>query len=186
MSRPSSYRAHLGETAAALVDGELGHGARESALAHLAHCPACRSAVDEQRRTKAMLAGTVAPQVPEELAARLRAIGSTSPLASRPPFSPAGSRPPTLAGSRRPGGRRPGSGRRRSRAWAAATGVATTLVLGLGTAFLAGGAPNEGPRVTPAVDRYAVEHAATTGGVGFPESAVEVAVTVSFEGTSAP
>ena len=30
--------AHLGELAAALVDGELGHEARDRALAHLAGC----------------------------------------------------------------------------------------------------------------------------------------------------
>lgn len=185
MSRPTSYRAHLGEIAAALVDGELGHGARETALAHLAHCQACRAGVDEQRRTKAMLAATPAPPVPAELTSRLLAIGSGSALGPLPPLPPAGHRPPTVAGPRRPSGRRPAR-RRRSRAWAAATGVATTLVLGIGTAFLAGGAPSEGPSVTPAVDRYAVEHAATTGGVGFPESAVGTAVSVSFEGAGAP
>lgn len=185
MSRPASYRAHLGETAAALVDGELGHAARESALAHLAHCRGCRIAVEEQRRTKALLARAATPLVPEELAARLRTIGLSSAPGAQRLVPPAG-RPPTAAGLRRPSGRRPGTARRRSRAWLTATGVATSLVFGLGTAFVAGGSGEKGPAVSPAVDRYAVEHAATTGGVGFPETAVGAAVSVSFEGAGAP
>lgn len=191
MTRSSSYRAHLGETAAALVDGELGHPAREAALGHLAHCQVCRIEVDGQRRTKALLAATVHPWVPDELTDRLRTIGSasrTTPAPGRPTLPPgvAGRRPATVAGLRRPSSRRPWSQSRRSRSWAAATGVAATLVLGLGTAFIAGGTPSGGPAVSPAVDRYAVEHAATTGGVSFPGSAVGAAVSASFAGSNAP
>lgn len=196
MTWPSSSRAHLGETAAALVDGELGHPARESAFAHLAHCPTCRTGVDGQRRTKALLAATTRPMVPEELTYRLRAIGSsplTTPPPGRPtlPPGPAGRRPSTVGGPRRPPDRRllsqsRWSHSRRSRSWVALTGVAATLVLGLGTAFVAGGTPTDGPAVSPAVDRYAVEHAATTGGVSFPGSAVGAAVSASFAGSNAP
>jgi anti-sigma factor RsiW len=187
VTRPSSYRAHLDETAAALVDGELGHSAREAALAHLAHCQRCRAQVEEQRRTKAQLSRTTFPTMSDELTGRLRAIGST-PVAGRPapPPATANRRPPSPAGRRRPSGRQPWSGSRRSRTWAAATGVAASLVLGLGTAFVAGGAPSEGPAITPAVDRFAVEHAATTGGVSFPGSAVGAAVSASFAGSNAP
>lgn len=191
MTWSSSSRAHLGETAAALVDGELGHPAREGAFAHLAHCQACRTEVDGQRRTKALLAATTRPAVPDQLTDRLRAIGSgttTTVAPGRPTLPPgvAGRRPLTVAGPRRPTSRRPWSRSRRSRSRAVATGVAATLVLGLGTAFVAGGAPSDGPAVSPAVDRYAVEHAATTGGVSFPGSAVGAAVSASFAGSNAP
>jgi len=195
VTRPSSYRAHLGETAAALVDGELGHPAREAALAHLAHCQGCRAEVDEQRRTKVLVSGTISPPASAELTARLCAIGSTAAGStgstgsaggrSGPPVH-IGRRPPSVRGARRPGGRRPWVRSRRSRSWAAATGVAATLVLGLGTAFVAGGTPGDGPAISPAVDRYAVEHAATTGGVTFPGSAVGAAVSASFAGSNAP
>lgn len=192
MTWSSSHRAHLGETAAALVDGELGHPAREAAFAHLAHCPPCRTEVDGQRRIKALLAATPPPTVPGELTDRLLGIGSgtaaTTSERPRPTLSPglAGRRPATVAGPRRPANRRRWSQRRRSRTLAAATGVAASLVLGLGTAFVAGGTPADGPAVSPAVDRYAVEHAATTGGVSFPGSAVGAAVSASFAGSNAP
>lgn len=194
MTWSSSHRAHLGETAAALVDGELGHAAREVAFAHLAHCQACRTEVDGQRRTKALLAATTLPAVSDELTHRLRAIGgigsgtSATSAPGRPTLTPglARRRPSTVAGLRRPTSPRLWSQSRRSRSWAAATGVAASLVLGLGTAFVAGGTPSDGPAVSPAVDRYAVEHAATTGGVSFPGSAVGAAVSASFAGSNAP
>lgn len=186
MSRPSSYRAHLGETTAALVDGELGHAAREAAFAHLAHCSGCRAEVEAQRRTKALLAGTAPPPLAEELVARLRSIGAGTavggPLVPPPPDR----RPPTMSGLRRPAGRRGWAGARRSRSWVAATGVAAALVLGLSTAFVAGGTPDEGRPIAPPVDRYAVEHAATTGGVSFPGSPVGAAVSASFTGSGTP
>jgi hypothetical protein len=46
-----------------------------------------------------------------------------------------------------------------------------SLVVGLGTAaFTAGGGGDTapGPRITPAVEMYSVEHAITTGEVPFP------------------
>lgn len=197
MSRRTSYGAHLGEIAAALVDGELDHGAREAAFAHLAHCDRCRAEVDEQRRTKALLSELGRPPVPEGLDSRLRALGSASPpgtrspqlwASDRPSTPPpaAGRRPPSVRGLRRPAGLRPRSTARRSRGRVALTGVAATLVIGLGTAFIAGGSPGDGRPVSPAVDRYAVEHAATTSGVSFPEAAVGAAVSASFAGSSAP
>jgi len=76
----------LGDVAAALVDGELDHAARERAHRHLAHCGPCRAEVDAQRRLKARLSGIEhreppaaltdrsAPRSREE-AARLRWVG---------------------------------------------------------------------------------------------------------------
>jgi len=75
-------RGHLGDLAAALVDGELGHDARDRALAHLAGCLECRAEVESQRRLKARLARLVDPVPPAELAAR---IGSFASCAAAPP-----------------------------------------------------------------------------------------------------
>jgi len=52
---------HLGDRLSALVDGELGHEARERVLAHLATCAKCKSEADEQRRLKNVFA-EVAPR----------------------------------------------------------------------------------------------------------------------------
>ena len=193
MSRRTGQRGHLGEIAAALVDGELGHQDREAALAHLAHCDGCRAEVDEHRRIKARLSGLPRPQVREELTARLRSIATTD-AGGRANYQPwAGHRgPPTAQGPRRPAGRRPagrrpaGRIRRSSRRWVAATGAAAVVAMALGTAFVAGGTAPSGRPVLPAVDQYAVEHAATTGSVSFPEPAVGAAVSASCAGSTAP
>jgi hypothetical protein len=62
---------HLGELAAALVDGALDHNARDRALAHVMRCDGCRAEVDAQRRLKAMLTGFGTPSVPDTLTERL-------------------------------------------------------------------------------------------------------------------
>ncbi len=188
MTWSSSSRAHLGETAAALVDGELGHGARDRALAHLTHCDSCRREVDEQRRTKARLAALGRPAVPVGLTERLRAIGADLPTNAPRSIAlrPRAGRPPSRSGPRRPAGRPARLASRRSRVRLAASGLVAACVLGLGTAFVAGGSPDPGPSVSPAVDNYAVQHAATTGAVSFPEPAVGYAVSDSFSGTSTP
>ncbi|MBB5936768.1 anti-sigma factor family protein [Streptomyces zagrosensis] len=63
---------HLGDRLAALVDGELGHDARERVLAHLATCPRCKEEADEQRRLKSMFAQTAVPPPSEGFLARLQ------------------------------------------------------------------------------------------------------------------
>ena len=65
---------HLGDLAAAVVDGELGHDARDRALAHLAGCLPCRAEVDAQRRIKARLGAMERSDVPSTLADRLAAV----------------------------------------------------------------------------------------------------------------
>ncbi|MFF9901752.1 anti-sigma factor family protein, partial [Streptomyces longispororuber] len=59
-SRPTPVEQHLGDRLAALVDGELGHEARERVLAHLATCCKCKAEADAQRRLKSVFA-TAAP-----------------------------------------------------------------------------------------------------------------------------
>jgi anti-sigma factor RsiW len=178
---------HLGERITALVDGELGHNERDRVLAHLAACAPCRAEADAQRRLKGRLRslGDAAP--PAELLTRLYAMGEPGgPIPPRTRPMPGTTKPPVLArpgarpGAGRPGGasrhaagqghdsdagRRPGR-RRLPRARYLAVGAATVAVLGIGTAgFVAGGDQGRLPRVAPALDQFAVEHALTSGDV---------------------
>ncbi len=62
--------------------------------------------------------------------------------------------------------RRGRAGRRLPRMRYLAVGAATVAVLGIGTAgFMAGGDQGQLPRVAPALDQFAVEHALTSGDV---------------------
>ncbi|GGO34295.1 MULTISPECIES: anti-sigma factor family protein [Streptomyces] len=65
---------HLGDRLAALVDGELGHDARERVLAHLATCPKCKTEADAQRRLKSVFAQSAPPPPSESFLARLQSL----------------------------------------------------------------------------------------------------------------
>ncbi|WP_431042377.1 anti-sigma factor family protein [Streptomyces sp. P1-3] len=71
---PSPAEQHLGDRLSALVDGELGHDARERVLAHLATCPRCKAEADAQRQVKSVFARTAAPPPSEGLLARLHGL----------------------------------------------------------------------------------------------------------------
>ncbi|MFI8961004.1 anti-sigma factor family protein [Streptomyces sp. NPDC053493] len=80
-AKPSAHAAehglaeqHLGDRLAALVDGELGHDARERVLAHLATCPRCKAEADAQRTLKSVFASTAPPPPSEGLLARLQGL----------------------------------------------------------------------------------------------------------------
>ncbi|MEV6958858.1 zf-HC2 domain-containing protein [Streptomyces sp. NPDC051207] len=75
---------HLGDRLAALVDGELGHDARERVLAHVATCPKCKAEVDEQRRLKNVFAETAPPPPSESLLARLQGLPGCDPDGGSP------------------------------------------------------------------------------------------------------
>ncbi|MEV8597152.1 zf-HC2 domain-containing protein [Streptomyces sp. NPDC052012] len=91
-SRPKSSEGHLaeqhlGDRLSALVDGELGHDARERVLAHVATCAKCKAEVDAQRRLKNVFAQAAPPPPSESLLARLQGLpgggdldGGGSPL----------------------------------------------------------------------------------------------------------
>ncbi|MGV9879702.1 zf-HC2 domain-containing protein [Streptomyces sp. NPDC003006] len=81
---------HLGDRLAALVDGELGHDARERVLAHLATCPMCKTEADAQRRLKSVFAQAAPPPPSESFLARLQGL-------------PAGGSEPPPGGPERPG-----------------------------------------------------------------------------------
>ena len=65
---------HLGDRLAALVDGELGHDARERVLSHLATCWSCKAEADAQRRLKNVFADTAPPPPSDGLLARLQGL----------------------------------------------------------------------------------------------------------------
>ena len=137
---------HLGDRLSALVDGELGAAERDRAHAHLASCEQCRAEAAELRALKRKLGGLTAG-APAEAAMTRRLIAMTGPGGPLPP-------------RRHP----PRTTRRRYLVLGA-----VSVVVGLGAAaFTAGGGPAApGPRITPPVEMYSVEHAITTGEVPF-------------------
>ena len=162
---------HLGDRLSALIDGELDGAERDRAYAHLAGCEQCRTEAAELRALKRKLS-TLVSRAPAEAAMTRRLIAMTGPGGPLPPRrrllrlapSPrAADRRETRRETRRPGPR--GPVRRRYLVFGA-----MSLVVGLSTAaFTAGGGgeATPGPRITPPVEMYSVEHAITTGEVPF-------------------
>nr|WP_314172233.1 anti-sigma factor [Streptomyces sp. DSM 40971] len=70
---------HLGDRLAALIDGELGHDARERVLSHLATCRSCKAEADAQRRVKNVFAVTAPPPPSDGLLARLQGLPAEGP-----------------------------------------------------------------------------------------------------------
>jgi anti-sigma factor RsiW len=168
---------HLGDRLSALIDGELDGAERDRASAHLASCEQCRTEAAELRALKQKLSMLLS-RAPAEAAMTRRLIAMTGPGGPLPPrrrllrLAP-GPRPATRRETTRPGPK--GPVRRRYLVF----GV-VSLVVGLSTAaFTAGGGGQAapGPRITPPVEMYSVEHAITTGEVPFtgPSSRASVA-----------
>jgi anti-sigma factor RsiW len=78
-SRPTPAEQHLGDRLSALVDGELGHEARERVLSHLATCTRCRVEADAQRRLKNVFAEVSGPTPSESFLARLQGLPAGGP-----------------------------------------------------------------------------------------------------------
>jgi anti-sigma factor RsiW len=164
---------HLGDRLSALVDGELDGAERDRAHAHLASCEQCRTEAAELRVLKQQLS-TLMTGAPAEAAMTKRLIAMTGPggpMPSRRGLLRAGPGPRRGAtrASRRPGtrGHRGARSARRRRYLMLGT---VSLVVGLGTAAFSAGGGGEaapGPRITPPVEIYSVEHAITTGQVPF-------------------
>jgi anti-sigma factor RsiW len=147
---------HLGRRLSALIDGELDHMERDRVLGHLARCEPCRAeavALRMLKRRMNALGGAAAdsalthrlmglPQRGDPLGGA-RAIGSSSWLwAATAPAGPRELRPSRLA----------------------VAGCFAFLLLSVGAAaFAAGGGSQPGPRVTPAVDVYMIQHEIMTG-----------------------
>src|SRR6516225_3317950 len=172
---------HLGDRLSALVDGELGGAELDRAHAHLAGCEPCRIEAAELRALKQKLRGLM-DGAPAEAAMTRRLIAMTGPggpvpprhrllrvvPGRRPAAGPASSRPGSGPAPKTPGTLKPWPSARRRRYLVLGT---VSLVVGLGTAaFTVGGGGDAapGPKVTPPVEMYSVEHAITTGEVPFP------------------
>lgn len=150
---------HLGDRISALIDGELTGVELDRASSHLASCDKCRAEAHALRALKREL-GALGDIVPAEAATlrRLMAVaGPGGPIPPRRPVSPMGPAGPRAR-------RRP----RRAYAVAGAVGIA---VVGIGAAaFTVGGGSDEpGPKITPPIQMYTIEHAITTGDVPIPE-----------------
>src|SRR5262245_53058156 len=136
---------HLGARISALVDGELGHAARDRALAHIAHCSRCRAELDAERSVKDRTTRAFAPPPSAELLASLlslaepgeplRPMPRSMPLAPVVPTLP----PPGRARSGAPRGRSdsrgPSVGRSHRLRYAAVGGLAFSGLV-FGTAFV--------------------------------------------------
>jgi anti-sigma factor RsiW len=182
---------HLGDRLSALVDGELDGAELDRAHAHLAGCEQCRAEAAELRALKQKLR-ELTTGAPAEAAMTRRLIAMTGPGGPLPPqrrllrvvpgrrsavgLAPSGPAPsgpapfrsaPSGPAPSAPAGRRSRPARRR-RYLVLGT---VSLVVGLGTAAFTvggGGDASPGPRFTPPVEMYSVEHAITTGEVPFP------------------
>jgi anti-sigma factor RsiW len=181
---------HLGYRLSALVDGELSAAERDRVHAHLAGCEACRAEANQLRALKKRMRGLGEAPPDDALTQRLIAIAEPGPPvpprrrarrmnrpAPRPGFgtAPGGGVPPSAgvapgAGAGvAPASRRPGrvlrAGHRRPRGRYLALGVVSCVFAGLSvTAFTMGGdQQTPGPRITPQVQLYSVQHAITTG-----------------------
>ena len=168
----------LGERITTLTDGELGHNARDRALAHIASCAGCRAAVEAERALKARLAQGVTPDPSEALTSRLLRLAEPGdplpppamrmPGTRRPAPLPAPGRPqrirttrPGSARSASPATRVVGLARRRAgRGTLAAAGALSLLGVALGGVLVLGSTA-EAPVVRPTVARFSLEHAAT-------------------------
>lgn len=181
---------HPEDKLAAYVDGELGHGAREKVLAHLAQCADCRAEAEEQRRVKALLANSSEPGPSADLMSRLFALGAggvdgpgrgnadedvVAPTHSRRSVQPVN----RGVGTARPrgGGTGPRAGRpsnpsarvrppvSKRRLTFAAAGAFSMMAVALSSAVIAGGPANgsSGRPAAPIVERNLVEQAGTVG-----------------------
>jgi hypothetical protein len=147
---------HLGQRLSALIDSELSDFERDRVLAHLAGCDACRCESIALRTLKRRINALGETMADTALTGRLMAMAAS---AERGPW---GSR-----GTWRPGHRYPP-------VRYVAAGIFTFVVVGLGTtAFVVGGDQQQpsGPKVTPAVDMYMIQHAVVTDSLPVTPSA---------------
>jgi anti-sigma factor RsiW len=182
---------HPLEKLSAVVDGELDHDSRDKVLSHLVGCDTCRSEVDAQRRLKARLAATAAPDPSVDLMQRLMGVSSfsTEPREEiRPVLTPAFSLSPQRSAfpaarndATRPGSRTATRSRRRTGVLGAA-GSAAAMASLLGTAFVLGDpARSEQPPALqpPPVTSFSADHAGAGVGTTFADP---VALMNSFNG----
>src|ERR1700733_5516152 len=138
---------HLGQRISALIDGELSDTERDRVLTHIAGCDECRQEAVALRALKHRMHSLGEAMVDAALTGRLMAMAMPPdgrPWTARPPWRPRGAFPAARM---------------------LTAGILASTVAGLGAAaFFAGGQPQApGPKVTPAVDTFLVQHAIVTG-----------------------
>jgi anti-sigma factor RsiW len=187
---------HLKEQISALIDGELTGAELDRANAHLAACGRCReeaAALRQLKRELRALAAEPVDHAAEEAMTRrlLPMAGPGGPVPSRlfrreqsrrkrreqqsgrPGGARGGADGPSGAGKRphadpQHGGRPPREPRHRGRYMVFS--AVSLVVVGIGAAaFSMGGATAEpGPKITPQLEMFSIEHAINSGDVPLP------------------
>jgi hypothetical protein len=138
---------HLGQRISALIDGELSDSERDRVLAHIAGCDECRQEAVALRALKQRMHSLGEAMVDAALTGRLMAMAvppDGRPWTARAPWRPRGGSPAARM---------------------LTAGILASTVAGLGAAafFVGGEQQAPGPKVTPAVDTFLVQHAIVTG-----------------------
>jgi anti-sigma factor RsiW len=148
---------HLGHRLSALIDGELDGAERDRVLVHLARCEPCRSEAVALRTLKRRMNALGEAAADAALTRRLIGLAQPGGASSGPvPWSRLGAAGSLAAAY---------GGRELRPAWYVTFGAAAVIMVGVSAAaFLAGGGGDQpGPRVTPAVDSYVMQHDLMTG-----------------------
>lgn len=140
---------HLGQRISALIDGELSDSERDRVLTHIAGCDACRQEAVALRTLKQRMHSLGEAMVDAALTGRLMAMAMPPdgrPWTARQPWRSRGGFPAARM---------------------LTAGILASTVAGLGAAafFIGGEQQVPGPKVTPAVDTFLVQHAMVTGGL---------------------
>jgi len=138
---------HLGQRISALIDGELSDSERDRVLAHIAGCDECRQEAVALRALKQRMHSLGEAMVDAALTGRLMAMAvppDGRSWTARAPWRPRGGSPAARM---------------------LTAGILASTVAGLGAAafFVGGEQQAPGPKVTPAVDTFLVQHAIVTG-----------------------
>jgi anti-sigma factor RsiW len=169
---------HLGEQISALIDGELAGLDLDRANAHLAACGRCRAEAAELRQLKRDLRALFDFGGDDELTGRLLAMAGPDAPEDRDQVPPRRlrreqDRPGRSADRRPPRRRAPARATARSRGRYVLWSAISLFVIGVGTAAFtmggAGGSASPGPKITPQLEMFSVEHAMISGDVPFPD-----------------
>src|SRR5487761_1992245 len=154
---------HLGRRLSALVDSELGDAERDQVHAHLVSCDECRAEAASLRTLKRRVRGLAETPADGDLTSRLIA------LAGLPEPAPPRSRPHGAIRARAALGAfsagQTAASRGHGHTRYVVAGAVAALAVGLGAASFAAGGPEHlpAPTITPQVDVYMMQHAATAG-----------------------
>lgn len=144
---------HLGQRLSALIDGELDDGERDRVLVHLAGCDSCRGEAAALRTLKRRMNALGEAAADAELTRRLMGLPGQPGTG---PSAPAREVPRASPGA--------GGLRELRPSWYITAGAVAAVLVGVGAAaFAAGGPGAPGPKVSPAVDTYELQHDLMTG-----------------------